>query len=76
MAYEFESPSGLVHVHLPERFGARWAIWVRGEMLANGRVWRDYAPVWEAMEEIAAKCDETPGLGEAGRELRALAVRG
>lgn len=66
------SPSGLVRVAVAERFGARWAIYVRDEMLASGRNWRGLRQLQDAAEAVAAKCDETPGLGEAGAELRVL----
>jgi hypothetical protein len=72
MAFDITSPSGAVRITVPERFGSMWLIYVRGQPMAKGRRWRNADPMLDAMAAIAAKCDETPGLGEAGQELRHL----
>jgi hypothetical protein len=74
MAEVYVSPSGEVEIQTPSRpWPERWKIAVRGETVARG--WArggNLDPLVEGLEAVAVTCDQTPGLGEIGGQIRSL----
>ena len=71
----FVAPDADVAINIPRRWGGRYSIEVRGQVMARGWCFRDFRPVIDAVADVALQLIEVPGYGVEAASLRRLAGR-